>query len=399
VGVTAPSESVASATVLPYRLVLADDSPAGEAVPDEEALDAFRKAAWLQPEEADYHYILGDALLRAGRPGDAAVSFEEATWRDPSVAQYHHALGVALHRVQKFGEAASAFREAVRQQPRQARSHAGLGVALVRLGQPSEALRELRSAVHLEPSSVEANLDLGLALLESGHPDEAVAPLRRAAELAPEDAEVCAHLGAALYATGHDAEAREAFGRALRASPRLFEEHPRLREPYEAASAAALQAQVRSEVERPKATWSFLVLSLLLRAVAALAGVTRSVPRRLAALAGIVLLAVAAHGTVRLASSYMAYYALRDEVAEIALTPVRDDGAIHERLMRAVGKRRLAAYIREGQFVVETGSVWRHITCDYAVPVSLLPGWQERIRFRIDVEKPVIIHDEGRVFF
>jgi Flp pilus assembly protein TadD len=395
VGPTASKELPAASTLLPYRLAPVDASPAGEVVPDEEALEALRKAAWLEPEEADYHYILGEALFRAGRPGDAAVAFEEATWRDPSVFQYQYALGVALHRVRRHGEAASAFREAVRLQPRDARSHAGLGIALVRLGQSGEALRELRSAVHLDPSSVEANLDLGLALLESGRPDEALAPLRRAAELAPEDSDVCAHLGAALHATDHNAEARQAFGRALRASPRLLDEHPRLREAYEAATAETLREQVRSDVAQPRSRWP----SLVLRAVAALAEATRTLPRRLAALASLVVLAAMVHATVRLASSYIAYYGFRDEVAEIALTPVRDDAAIHERLMRAVGKRRMDAYIREGQFVVETGRVWRHVTCDYVVPVTVLPGWKERLRFQIDVEKPVIIPDEDRSLY
>ena len=394
-GEVASKEPVAKSPRLPYRLDLVYGSPADEVVPDEEALEALRKAAWLQPEEADYHYILGEALFRAGRPGEAAIAFEEATWHDPSVPQYQYALGVALQRVRRHGEAASAFREAVRLQPREARAHAGLGIALVRLGQPGEALRELRSAVYLDPSSIEAHLDLGLALLETGRPDEAIAPLRRAAELAPEDPEVCAHLGAALRATDHNAEAREAFGRALRVSPRLLEEHPRLREAYEAAAAETLRQQVRSEVAQPRSRWP----SLVLRSVAAVADATRTLPRRLSALAGLVLLGAVVHATVRLASSYISYYGLRDEVGEIGLAPVRDDAAIRERLMHAVGKRHLDAYIRDGQFVVETGRTWRHITCDYVVPVMLLPGWEERLRFQIDVEKPVIILDEDRTFF
>jgi Flp pilus assembly protein TadD len=395
VDTTASKERPAAPAFLPYRLAPVDGSAADEVVPDEEALEALRKAAWLQPEDADYHYILGEALFRAGRAGEAAAAFEEATWRDPSVAQYQYALGVALHRVRRHGEAASAFREAVRLQPREARSHAGLGVALVRLGQPAEALRELRSAVYLDPSSIEAHLDLGLALLETGRPDEAVAPLRRAAEIAPEDAEVCAHLGAALRATDQNAEAREAFGRALRASPRLLDEHPRLREAYEAAAAETLRQRVRSEVAQPRSRWP----SLGLRAVAAVADSTRTLPRRLAALGALVLLAATAHATLRIASSYISYYGLRDEVAEIGLAPVRDDTAIRERLMRAVVKRHLDPYIRDGQFTVETSRVWRHITCDYVVPVSVLPGWEERLRFRIDVEKPVVVPDEDRIFY
>ena len=162
-----------------------DDTADAPSAPDEEALAAFRRAAWLNPEEADYQYILGDALLRAGRFMEAAAAFEEATWRAGKDAQYHLGLGVALHALKRDLDAASAFREAARLAPDEPRARCGLGASLVTLGQVGEGIRELRQAVVLAPADADAHFNLGLALAASGQSEEALDSLRPTPSLSP----------------------------------------------------------------------------------------------------------------------------------------------------------------------------------------------------------------------
>jgi Flp pilus assembly protein TadD len=383
-------------THLPYRLaVLGSDSGATSGPPSEEELQAFRRAAWLHPEEGDYHFILGEALLRAGRHQEAAVAFEEATWRHAGQPQYQHAHGVALSALSRHGEAASAFREAVRLAPNEAGSHVALGVALMHLRQTGEAVRCLRRAVRLAPSSFDAHFDLGLALLEAGRPKEALAPLRRAAELAPQDATVHGQLGAAALAAGSHSEARSALGRALHIDPGYLSGRPQVRAAFEAAKAVALREDVRTTAVPGRLRW----LHRALDTVAGLVDALQTLPQRLAALTGLVLLAGGALVGSRVVSTYMAHYGLQDEAAEIAHAPIRDDGAIRQRLMAAVRRRHLDAFIAEDQFTVDTGPKWRRIRCEYRMPIHLFPGLEHMVRFRIDVEKPVLISGEDVIFF
>ena len=45
---------------------------------------------------------------------------------------------------------------------------------------------------------------------------------------------------------------------------------------------------------------------------------------------------------------------------------------------------------------IQTRPSWRRITCEYAVPRKILPGWSRTLTFRIDVEQPYVAPAEGR---
>lgn len=375
-----------------YRVLLDEAAVPGEAQapPSEEAIEAFRRAAWLQPDEADFHFILGEALLRARRPLEAAVAFEEASWANPSEGQYQVSLGLALWAAGRVGEAVSAFREAGRLVPREPRAVNGLGVCLMALGQVGEGLRTLRHAAALAPSSGDLHLNLGVALRATGADDEAVAALQRACDLAPGDVEAYVQLGAALDSLGRTSEARSAFGAALQMAPHCLDRRPGLRAAYQAAAAAELHEGLRRElgVTAPRRRLGMAPLLFLLDHLP-------STPRRLGTGLTLLFLAVVVFTTVRVARVYFAHFALQDDVAAIAHMPVRDDGEVLARLTNAVERRELGDAIRPGQFTIDTRRTYRRITCRYAVPVTLWPGLRWSFRFDIDVERPVLIPDEG----
>lgn len=369
----------------------ANDAPA---VPDEDALAAFRQAAWLNPEEADYHYILGDALLRAGRLAEAATAFEEATWRAPTEAQYQLALGAALHSLNKDAEAASAFREAVRLAPGDPRARGGLGASLATLGQLAEGTRELRQAVALAPAAADAHFNLGLALAASGQAEDAVDALRRAAALAPSDASARVELGSSLHDLGRHAEAHSAFGEALLFDSRCLDARPHLRAAHEASSIATLKEGIRSEVakSRHRSRWA-------LHPVVALMERLPSFPSGVAAVLTVVLLASATYVTARVFGPYWNHYTFKDEIAAIGHAPLRDDMEIRSRILEAAERHHLARYVQEGQLTIDTRRTWRRITCRYSVPVALVPGFVSNLRFSLDVEEPVLIDGEEKIFF
>jgi Flp pilus assembly protein TadD len=376
---------------VPFRVFL-DDTDVADATappPSEKAIEAFRRAAWHQPDEADFHFILGEALLRARRPLEAAVAFEEASWANPSEGQYQVSLGLALWEAGRTGEAVSAFREAVRLVPRDPRAVNGLGVSLIALGQVGEGQRTLRHATALAPSSGDVHLNLGLALVAAGLTDEALAPLRKACELKPGDVEAHVQLGATLHSLGRTADAHSAFRAALQVAPHCLDRRPGMRAAFEAASAARLHEGLRRElgVAAQKRPFGLAPILFLLDHLP-------SVPRRLGAGLTLLFLAAVVFTTVRVARVYFVHYALQDDVAAIAHMPVRDDGDVLARLSNAVERHGLGQAIRPGQFTIDTRGSYRRITCRYAIPVTLWPGLHWGFHFDVDVERPVLIPGE-----
>jgi Flp pilus assembly protein TadD len=390
-----PSDAQDEVRRIPFRLrSRTEEGAEAPSAPDEEALAAFRQAAWLNPDEADYHYILGDALLRARRFTEAATAFEEATWRAATDAQYQLGLGIALHALKRDAEAASAFREAARLAPAEPRARGGLGVSLATLGQLAEGIRELRQAVVLAPADADAHFNLGLALAASGQVEDAHDSLLRATTLAPSDAWPRAELGVALHDLARHAEAHSAFGEALRLDPRCLDAQPRLRTAYEASSMAALKEGIRSDVARSRSAsgWALRPLVVVMERLP-------SFPRGLGTALTIVLLGLATYVTVRMFGPYWNHYTFRDEIAEIGHAPLRDDTEIRSRILEAAERHHLARYVQEGQLTIDTRRTWRRITCRYAVPVAIVPGFVSSLRFSLEVEEPVLIDGEEKIFF
>ncbi len=383
-----------TATAVPYRLAVSEEpsepgAESGSQAPSDEAIEAFRKAAWLEPDEGDFHFILGEALLRAQRPAEAAVAFEEAAWADPANGQYQMALGLALRSVGRIDDAVSAFRQAVRVLPGDEHARNGLGVCLMDLGQTGEGVRQLALGAAGAPNSADLHLNLGMALVATGSREDAVPAFRRAAELAPGDPEARVQLGAVLQSVGREAEAHAAFGEALSLAPRHLESRPEPQAVYEALALKDLRRRLRDDLALPRrrSHWFLAPLGLLLEYLP-------TVPRRVGATLVVAFLALAALATARLAHAYLDALAMREDVTRIARTPVRDDAVVLARLMTAVDRHHLNGAIRPEQFAIESQRGFRRIRCDYSVPVSVWRGLGGSIPFEIDVESPVLIPNE-----
>lgn len=205
-----------------------------------EAIASYEQAIRTQPELINPRNNLGVLLTSVpGRLDDGIVHLREAARMDPSSAGVRDNLGVALLRAGRPAEAAEELAAAVSLQPDAAALRNRLGVALANLaGREAEALREFRTAVELDPSSAEARLNLGKALASRPeHGAEAVEQLQAALRIAPTLAEAhgllgqmllamperlreaTEHLQAAVAVQPESAELRQALGVALLRDP------------------------------------------------------------------------------------------------------------------------------------------------------------------------------------
>jgi protein O-mannosyl-transferase len=83
----------------------------------DEAISQYRQALKLNPDAADTHYNLANALYRKGLLGEAISEYQENLRLNPNDAGGHNNLGIALFRAGRRQEAIAHFQEALRLKP------------------------------------------------------------------------------------------------------------------------------------------------------------------------------------------------------------------------------------------------------------------------------------------
>jgi superkiller protein 3 len=201
----------------------------------DEAVDAYRQASVLAPNDATghAHTRLGTALFKLGKLVEAVSVLRRATQMDPKDAEAYQNLGVALVRQRKMTEAIAAFRRRLEINPDSADGHVNLGSALAETGQLDEATTQFRRALKIDPKVANAQLNLrhiaeiynklGMELVSQQKLDEAIGKFRKALEVNSGHAHAHANLGAALMLQGQAEEAIPELRRAIELEPKLVQ--------------------------------------------------------------------------------------------------------------------------------------------------------------------------------
>src|SRR5215471_13828787 len=73
----------------------------------------YRQVLAVQPNLAEGHFRLGDALMGQGKLDEAVAAYRRAIGIRPDLAEAHSNLGNALFGQHKLGEAVTAYRRAI----------------------------------------------------------------------------------------------------------------------------------------------------------------------------------------------------------------------------------------------------------------------------------------------
>jgi tetratricopeptide (TPR) repeat protein len=170
--------------------------------------------------DADAHYLLGQALEDRGLLEQAAESFERATALRADFADAHNDLGQVLLRLGRTDEAVASCRRALALRPHFAAALGNLANAERARGALAAAIAGYRRVIALEPGLAEAHRNLGSALLETGEREAAIHSLQTAVALRPEFAAAVSQLARALNLVGRGSEAIPHYDRLLARDPR-----------------------------------------------------------------------------------------------------------------------------------------------------------------------------------
>ena len=180
-----------------------------------EAVQEWRKAIQMDPNDADWHYNLAEALNHYGHDSEAVAEFRVACDLDPNKPAWFAHLADSLSHSGDFDGAVSNYRRSLSLDPSNAAIEADLGVSLFKDSQGQEGLEHLQKAVEMVPGSAQNHNYLATALATIGRLDEAIAEAQKAVALAPSSADYRYNLGFALELRGDIAGAVQAFQKSV----------------------------------------------------------------------------------------------------------------------------------------------------------------------------------------
>lgn len=117
----------------------------------EGALESFRRAVFLTPENGSFQANLGLALLRAGRKDEAREAYRRAAERPGAGPGTFVNLGILLGEIEDWQGSLGAFEKALSLGARYPQTYLGRATALERLGRREEARAAAREGLRLFP--------------------------------------------------------------------------------------------------------------------------------------------------------------------------------------------------------------------------------------------------------
>jgi tetratricopeptide (TPR) repeat protein len=221
------------------------------------AMELYRKAVALNPDNADAHAFLGGLLTDQGQLQEAQRHLERALQLDSNHSVAHYNLGNALAKERRHEQAIESYERAIKLDPKNSKARNNLGVVLIGLGRIAEALQVLREAVAADPGSADAHDNLGHALSKLGRRDEAIREWLEALRLGGDLFETRRNLGIALLEEGDFDAAAEHLARAHGLNPRdvpcmlhLATAHARRGDPSAAAQVLTEAVQAARKLGR-----------------------------------------------------------------------------------------------------------------------------------------------------
>ena len=133
-----------------------------------EARQAYETAVSLDPENAEAHARLGEALLMGNMRADAEPVLRKAMALDRNLASPYRNLGLAAAMAGRFDEAIAYVEQALARQPESIGAHYSLASILRAAGRTEEAVRQYRRLLRLKPSHPQAAAELEALLKTEG---------------------------------------------------------------------------------------------------------------------------------------------------------------------------------------------------------------------------------------
>ena len=185
----------------------------------EEAINAYKQAASLDPKDPEPHLAAGLLLEKDNRFADAEQEYKQAVTLDPTSSDALTGLANVYMRGQRYAEADPILRKIIAMHPEDVSARLQLARILLVLGKNDDAIAQLQELLKLDPGNSLAHADLGDLYLQSKKYDQAEALFRSMLATHPESAQLHHYLGVALLKQLKYADAQQELLIAVKLKP------------------------------------------------------------------------------------------------------------------------------------------------------------------------------------
>jgi tetratricopeptide (TPR) repeat protein len=185
----------------------------------DEAIEAYKQAAALEPKDPEPHLSAGLLLEKENHFADAEQEYQQALLLDPSSSDALTGLANIYMRGQRFADADPILRKLIAMHPENVPARLQLARILVVLGKTEDAITELQSALKLDPGNSSVQSDLADLYVKGKKYDLAEAQYRALLTANPNNAELHHGLGVAFLKERKYPEAQQELLTAVRLKP------------------------------------------------------------------------------------------------------------------------------------------------------------------------------------
>jgi tetratricopeptide (TPR) repeat protein len=188
------------------------------------SVEILQKANGLFPENGDFLYHTGRALIASGKLDEAAAALQKALALAPDNLGYRFGVGLVQQRQKQWTEAIQTFRALSEKAPKETPLYVdalfSLGSSLERAGRFDESVTVFQKLINLVPQHAEALNYLGYMFAEKGmrpRLEEAESLVKRALAIDPDNGAFLDSLGWTYYQLGRYQDSEELLDRAIQA--------------------------------------------------------------------------------------------------------------------------------------------------------------------------------------
>lgn len=238
------------------------------------ALDEFRTAEKLNPDEKQYSHNLGTVLAETGNEKEAVQAFLRADGfaegsevrqqyleqkAENTIREVYNKGAVAME-VRSWRQAIKHFSEVLESKPDMMEAHLNLGVCYRMVGDSKNQIYHFEQAAKLKPDMPNIHYNLGLAYSDAKMYTEAGETFKKAIELDPSLKDAHFSLGTVLFRTRKYADAAAQFEKCLELDPGMVEAHLNLGSCYlklDRSSDALEQFEIAAQLDPKSAEAQF----------------------------------------------------------------------------------------------------------------------------------------------
>ena len=180
------------------------------------AIDAYKQAIRLLPDQIFAWNNLGNLCAKIGRNDEAIVTFSKAIECNPEDSVAWNGLGHVYKKIGYYDDAINAYRKSVQFTPSFAQPWNGLGDVYKLTGRVDDAIKAYEQSIKINENYLEPLIGLGKLYLEAGKHREAIKVFRKALIADEKNKDTWNDLGVAQLGCNDFAAAENSFLNSIR---------------------------------------------------------------------------------------------------------------------------------------------------------------------------------------